>query len=73
MLRISSKLWMVASRGLVRSRDLLKGTNVKWAVNKFKPYKFPGPDGILAVLLQNGMDIRGLDIQDDSTTRDLSL
>jgi hypothetical protein len=25
---------------------------VKWAINKFKPYKSPGPDGILPALLQ---------------------
>jgi hypothetical protein len=35
-----------------RSRDLFKGKKVKWAINKFKPDKSPGPDGILPALLQ---------------------
>jgi hypothetical protein len=30
-----------------RSRDLFKGKKVKWAINKFKLYKSPRPDGIL--------------------------
>jgi hypothetical protein len=37
-------------------RDLLKGKNGEWAINKFKPYKSPGPDGILPALLQKGIN-----------------
>jgi hypothetical protein len=40
-----------------RSRDLFKGNKVKWAINKFKPYKSPGPYGILPALLQKGIKI----------------
>jgi hypothetical protein len=40
-----------------RSRDLFKGNKVKWAINKFKPYKSPGPDGILTALLQKGIKV----------------
>jgi hypothetical protein len=38
-----------------RFRDLFKGKKVKWAIHKFKPYKSPGPDGILPALLQKGI------------------
>jgi hypothetical protein len=36
-------------------KDLFKGKKVKWAINKFKPYKSPEPDGILPDLLQKGI------------------
>jgi hypothetical protein len=35
--------------------DLFKGKMVRWAMNKIKPYKAPGPDGILLTLLQKGI------------------
>jgi hypothetical protein len=38
-----------------KSRDLFKGKKVKWAINKFKPCKSTGPDGILPTLLQKGI------------------
>jgi hypothetical protein len=37
------------------SRDLFKGNKVKWAINKFKPYKSPRPEGVLPVLLLPSM------------------
>jgi hypothetical protein len=40
-----------------RSRDLFKGNKVKWAINKFKPYKSPGPNGILPAFLQKGIKV----------------
>jgi hypothetical protein len=33
-----------------RFRDLFKDNKVKWAINIFKPYKSPGPDGIFSAL-----------------------
>jgi hypothetical protein len=38
-----------------KSRYLFKGKKVEWAINKFKPYKSPGPDGILSALFQKGI------------------
>jgi hypothetical protein len=38
-----------------RSRDLFRDRKLKWAINKFKSYKSPGPDGILPALLQKGI------------------
>jgi hypothetical protein len=39
------------------SRDLCKGNKVKWAINKLKAYKSPGPDGILPAFLQKGIKV----------------
>jgi hypothetical protein len=32
-----------------------KAVGVNFYINKFKPYKSPGPDGILSALLQKGI------------------
>jgi hypothetical protein len=40
-----------------KSMDLFRGKKVKWAINKFKPCKSPGPDGILPALLQKGVGL----------------
>lgn len=37
-------------------RHICDAATVRWAVNSFSPYKSPGPDGILPVLLQKGLD-----------------
>lgn len=42
--------WAVANEIVTYSR-------VIWAINSFKPYKAPGPDGILPILLQEGIEI----------------
>ena len=37
--------------------SIIRKESVIWAVNVFDPFKSPGPDGIMPVLLQNGIDI----------------
>ena len=41
----------------VLADNIIRKESVIWAVNVFDPFKSPGPDGIMPVLLQNGMDI----------------
>ena len=39
------------------SISLFSQGSVQWAVKSFKPYKSAGPDGILPVMLQEGLDL----------------
>ncbi|XP_072161372.1 retrovirus-related Pol polyprotein from type-1 retrotransposable element R1 [Bemisia tabaci] len=39
------------------ARETVTVNRLKWAVKSFKPYKAPGPDGILPALLQQGAEI----------------
>ncbi|XP_055858922.1 retrovirus-related Pol polyprotein from type-1 retrotransposable element R1 isoform X1 [Episyrphus balteatus] len=36
---------------------LITRENIAWAINTFSPYKSPGPDGILPIMLQNQQEI----------------
>lgn len=45
------------SDALSKAKELFDSTRVKWAINKFKPYKSPGPDQIAPVLLQKGIQV----------------
>jgi ribonuclease HI len=38
-----------------KSKKIFTRTKVKWAINKFKPYKSPGPDQISPIFLQKGI------------------
>ena len=39
-----------------KSGDITNLENIRWAVNSFSPFKSPGPDGILPILLQEGIE-----------------
>lgn len=38
------------------AKKIVKPETVKWAIGEFDPYKSPGDDGVMPVLLQNGME-----------------
>lgn len=40
-----------------RAAKIIRPSQVRWAVNSFKPHKACGEDGVLPVLLQQGVDI----------------
>ena len=42
------------------SKEIFQNHWIKWAVNSFKPYKSPGPDGVFPALLQKGLDTSSL-------------
>ena len=37
--------------------EISRPNRIRWAINKFKPYKSPGVDGIYPILLQKGQEI----------------
>ncbi|XP_075976507.1 uncharacterized protein LOC142976822 [Anticarsia gemmatalis] len=39
------------------ARKIVDGNLLKWAIDSFKPYKSPGPDGIYPILLQKGSNV----------------
>jgi hypothetical protein len=50
--------WNVSRGDWVLSRRVTSFNKLKWAIFSFQPYKSPGIDGIMPIMLQQGFELR---------------
>lgn len=53
----AARLSRPSSEEWKRATEITRPHKIRWAITKFQPFKSPGPDSILPILLQRGLDI----------------